>query len=69
MHPDMFALLNKIGRQDLAIRWAKDLSAKIKGEKFANYNPNTQVYKLVVELIGESDNLNTEILEKYNKGE
>jgi len=67
--PDMFALLNKIGRQDLAIRWAKYLSAKIKGEKFANYNPNTQVYKLVVELIGESDNLNTEILEKYNKGE
>ena len=67
--PDMFTLLSKIGSQDLAIRWAKELSAKIDGEKFANYNPNTQVYKLVEELIGKSKKLNTEIVEKYTKGE
>ena len=67
--PNMFNLLKEIGRQDLAIRWAKELNDKINGEKFAIYNPNTQVYKLVEELIGESEKLNTEIIEKYNKGE
>ena len=67
--PDMFTLLNGFGRQDLAIRWAKDLSENIDGEKFADYNPNTQVYKLVEELIGKSEKLNAEILEKYSKGE
>lgn len=66
---NMFALLNKVGRQDLAIKWAKDLNGKIDGEKFANYNPNTQVYKLVEELIGKSEKLNSEIIEKYNRGE
>lgn len=66
--PDMFTLLNKFGRQDLAIRWAKELSERITGEKFANYNPNTQVYKLVEELIGKSEKLNTEIIDKYSKG-
>jgi hypothetical protein len=67
--PNMFTLLGKIGRQDLAIRWAKELSERIDGEKFANYNPNTQVYKLVEELIGKSEKLNAEILEKYTRGE
>lgn len=66
--PKMFILLGKIGRQDLAIRWANELNEKIDGEKFANYNPNTQVYKLVEELIGKSEKLNAEILEKYNQG-
>lgn len=65
----MFTLLDKIGRQDLAIRWAKELNENMDGEKFANYNPNTQVYKLVEELIGISEKLNAEILEKYNRGE
>ena len=67
--PNMFTLIEKIGRQDLAIRWAKELNKKIDGEKFANYNPITLVYKLVEELIGKSEKLNAEIIEKYNKGE
>lgn len=68
-HPSMYALLNKMGRQDLAIKWAKDLSEKIKGENYANYNPQTQVFKLVEELIGQSKELNEEIAEKYEVGE
>lgn len=66
--PNMFALLNKLGSQDLAIKWASDLNNKIEGEAFANYNPNTQVFKLVEELTGKSKKLNDEILEKYKLG-
>jgi hypothetical protein len=33
------------------------------------YNPCTKVYTLVEELNGDSQDLNTEIIEKYNKGE
>lgn len=65
----MYALLNKLGRQDLAIKWAKDLSEKIDGENYANYNPQTMVFKLVEELIGQSKELNEEIEKKYEQGE
>lgn len=66
---DMFFLLKRIGNQDLAIRWAKELNKSINGQKFANYNPNTLVYKLVEELIGNSAILNAEIQKKYELGE
>ncbi|WP_286920429.1 RloB family protein [Flavobacterium sp. UBA4197] len=68
-HPGMYDLLKKFGNQDLAIRWAKDLSNKMVGENFAQYNPQTQVFKLVEELNGKSEELNKEIEEKYQKGE
>lgn len=64
----IFALLNKTGNQNLAIKWAKDLSSKIDGQNFANYNPQTQVFKLVEELIGQSEELNSEIIKKYEEG-
>ena len=64
----MYDLLNKIGRQDLAIKWAKYLSENITGENYADYNPQTQVFKLVEELIGESKELNEEIIKKYEEG-
>lgn len=64
----MYALLKKLGRQDLAIKWAKDLSEKIDGENYANYNPQTQVFKLVEELIGQSNKLKEEIAKKYEGG-
>ena len=67
--PLMYALLDKVGKQDLAIKWAKDLSEKIEGQSFADYNPQTQVFKLVEELIGKSEELNEEIAKKYDKGE
>ena len=65
----MYSLLNSIGNQSLAIRWAKDLSENIDGERFANYNPQTQVFKLVEELIGKSQELNDAIAKKYKDGE
>lgn len=65
--PTMYALLKKIGRQDLAIKWARELCEKIDGEKFATYNPQTMVFKLVEELNGQSEELNLEIAKKHNE--
>lgn len=66
--PEMFALLKITGSQDLAIKCAKALSNKIDGENFAKFNPQTQVFKLVEELNGLSEELNNEIYCKYQEG-
>lgn len=66
---DMYDLLSKIGDQERAIKRAKELEIEIIGEKFANFNPQTLVYKLVEELNGKSEELNAEILMKYNIGD
>jgi DNA helicase IV len=65
---DMYKLLNKYGSQEQAIEWAKSLSQQYNDEKFANHNPATQVFELVEELIGKSDELNEEIKRKFNDG-
>ena len=64
----MYALLNKIGSQELAIKWARELAATLLGEQFANYNPQTMVFKLVEELNGKSEELNAELINKYEQG-
>ena len=68
-HSTMYSVLNKLGSQDSAIKRAKGLASEITGEKFANYNPQTMVFKLVEELIGKSEELNAEILKKYEEGQ
>ena len=65
----MYSLLNKVGDQNMAIRWAKELNNNIIGEAFADYNPATQVFKLVEELTGKSKEFNDEIMEKYNNAQ
>lgn len=63
----MYEILNKIGNQESAIKWAKDLSNQISGQKYASYNPQTMVFKLVEELNGLSEELNAEIIAKYGE--
>ena len=65
----MYSFLNKIGSQEFAIKCAKELSETIDGEKFANYNPQTMVFKLVEELNGQSEEFINEILRKFEEGE
>jgi hypothetical protein len=65
---EMYALLQKLGNQDLAIKRAKKLKEEIEGKNFASYNPQTQVFQLVEELIGRSERLNEEIRTKYAEG-
>lgn len=66
---NMFSTLSKYGNQEQAIKRAKDLNEKFDGQKFANFNPSTQVFKLVEELIGKSEKLNKEMLQKFQKGD
>jgi hypothetical protein len=66
---EMYTLLSKIGNQELAIKWAKELANSISGEQFANYNPQTMVFKLVEELNGKSEELNAELANKYEQGQ
>ncbi len=65
---NMFSLLNKIGNQANAIKWAKALEEESDNQKYSTQNPSTQVYKLVLELSGKSKDFENEIIEKYNSG-
>jgi hypothetical protein len=64
---EMYSLLNQVGNQSNAIKWAKELANSNKGEQFAEYNPQTMVFKLVEELNGQSQELNDELVEKYGE--
>jgi hypothetical protein len=48
--PRLYALLRDFGNQEQAILWAMELEGRHDGEDFANHNPCTKVYKLVMEL-------------------
>ncbi|MDR0940705.1 MAG: RloB family protein [Bacteroidales bacterium] len=61
----MYSLLEQVGNQTNAIRWAKELANSNEGERFADYNPQTMVFKLVEELNGQSQELNDELVRKY----
>ncbi len=67
--PNMYLHMTKFGNQDLAIKWAKQLNTINQGKNFASYNPSTQVYKLVEELNGNSEEFNNEIIKNYNNGQ
>jgi hypothetical protein len=64
----MYSLLKKVGSQDLAIKWAKEIAKSNIGENFANYNPQTMIFKIVEELNGHSEELNAEIIDKFKQG-
>jgi hypothetical protein len=66
--PDMYSIMRKYGNETQAIEWADALNKNSEGEKFSDFNPNTQVYKLVLELNGKSEKLNSEIIENHNNG-
>jgi RloB-like protein len=65
---EIFALLHKLGNENNAIKWAKQLAKHISNEQFANHNPQTMVYKLVEELNGQSEKLNAELKVKFEQG-
>jgi len=47
---------------------SKELAKNNTGEQFASYNPQTMVFKLVEELNGQSEELTTELNQKYAEG-
>jgi hypothetical protein len=66
---DTYEILQKYGNQAQAIKWAENLSKTYINGKFSTHNPRTQVYELVMQLIGEDKNLNEEIKKKFNERE
>jgi hypothetical protein len=66
---EMYSILNKLGSQESAIKWAKELANRNTGNQFANYNPQTMVFELVEELTGKSEKLNAEIIKKHEEGQ
>jgi hypothetical protein len=65
----IYALLNQVGNQTSAIKWSRELAKGIAGEQFANYNPQTMVFRLVEELNGQSQELNDELEKKFETGQ
>lgn len=65
----MYSLLKQVGNQSNAIKWAMELANANIGQNFANYNPQTMVFKLVEELNGNSKDLNDELAKKYKEGQ
>lgn len=47
---DMYALLNKHGNEQQAIKWSKILDERYQDQKFSTHNPRTKVYILIQEL-------------------
>ena len=64
----MYSILQKHGNQEQAIKWARELNNSFEGEKYSDFNPSTQVYKLVEELTGKSEKFTKEIIKKFNEG-
>jgi hypothetical protein len=48
--PDMYALLQKYGNEDQAVKWAKKLDESYVDTKYSTHNPCTKVYLLVEQL-------------------
>jgi len=64
---EMYSILQLHGNQSQAIKWAKEQTESFQGEKYSDFNPATTVYKLVLELMGQSKELIDELLVKYSE--
>ena len=62
--PNNYDIINQYGNQNAAIRWAKSLHDQFEDQRFHTHNPCTLVYKLVLQLIGEDDDLNSKLISK-----
>ena len=57
-----YAILNKYGNQDLAIRYSEYLEKIYAGTNYATHKPCTKVHHLVIELLNPE-----KVLEKINE--
>ena len=62
--PNNYDIINQYGNQNAAIRWVKSLHDQFEDQRFHTHNPCTLVYKLVLQLIGEDDDLNSKLISK-----
>ncbi len=48
--PNTYKILKAFGNQEQAIKWAQKLEKQFNDKLFANHNPCTKVYELILEL-------------------
>lgn len=65
---NMYSIMQKYGNETKAIENAKKLNEIHEEKIYADHNPCTTVYQLVLELRGKDEEFNNEIEEKYGEG-
>lgn len=62
-----YSIMNTYGNVNNAIKWAKAQHQTFIGTKYANYNPCTTVYELVIQLLNKDEELIRAVMEKINE--
>lgn len=67
MPPKNYDTMVKYGNLEQAIEWAKRQHLSFNGDKYADHNPCTLVYKLVLQLLDRDQVLINQVMDKINK--
>lgn len=62
-----YAIMNTYGDVENAIKWAKTQHQTFVDTKYANHNPCTTVYELVIQLLNKDEELIRIVMDKINK--
>ncbi len=62
-----YAIMNKYGNQENAIKWAREQDQTYADEKYADHNPCTRVYLLVLQLLNRDEKLIEKVMKKINQ--
>ena len=65
--PNNYAIINQYGNQENAIRWAKEQCQTYVDDKYADHNPCTTVYRLVLQLLNRDEDLIKQVMNKINQ--
>lgn len=65
--PDNYKIMTTYGSLDSALRYAKKKHLEYTDTCFANHNPCTTVYRLVLQLLGKDAALNKELMERVEQ--
>ncbi|WP_298076567.1 RloB family protein [uncultured Alistipes sp.] len=65
--PKNYDTMIKYGNLEQAIEWAKRQHLSFNGDKYADHNPCTLVYKLVLQLLDRDQVLINQVMDKINK--
>lgn len=62
-----YSIMDTYGDVENAIKWAKTQHQTFVDKKYANHNPCTTVYELVIQLLNKDEELIKTVMEKINK--
>lgn len=65
-NPDNYEIMTTYGSMESALQYAKAKHLEYKDSRYANQNPCTTVYHLVLQLLGKDNELNAELIAKIN---